>query len=93
MRKGVRIDPKGVATTLLATAVVALIATVLAMWRDSAVQQEQLRQLERRVDSLEKHPSDSRDARYLARTSWVTWPRDPTGLPVLRAALVMTGDQ
>jgi hypothetical protein len=55
MRKGVRIDAQGVATTLLATAVVALIATVLAIWRDSAVQQEQLRQLERRVDGLERH--------------------------------------
>jgi predicted metalloprotease with PDZ domain len=55
MRKGVRIDAQRVATTLLATAVVALIATALATWRDSAVQQEQLRQLERRVDGLEKH--------------------------------------
>ena len=69
MRKGVRIDAQGVTTTLLTTAVVALIATVLLLWRDSAVEQEQLRQLERRVDGLENSLEVRADfSRYFAGT-------------------------
>jgi hypothetical protein len=55
MSKRTHIDARGVMTALVATALTALIGTVLVMWRDSAVQQEQLRQLEQRVNGLENH--------------------------------------